>query len=250
MLDIFTSPLGTLLALTYSMAHLPRCEKISDDSYFHVTWQCHNEDWLLQWDWAKRAYYELLLKYKDKYGIQIHGYNFMDNHPHLTGHLRTVEEFSGFFRLVNGQIAKIINKHLKRRGQVVMDRFKSPMIESEEHMLNTMAYIDLNPHRVKKVDHPRENDWSSYRYYAYGERDPLITPFPLYQDLGKTDAQRQHEYRMMVAALMEHRKLMNISHTHFIGDPEWVIKKYQELCDRLGRTMNPKILRRMIEPPG
>jgi REP-associated tyrosine transposase len=231
------------------MAYLPRYEIIYDDAFFHVTWQCHNEDWLLQWDWAKRAYYDLLLKYKDRYGIEIHAYNFMDNHPHLAGHLRSKEEFSDFFRLVNSLFARIVNKQLKRRGQVVMDRFKSPIIESEEHMLNAMAYIDLNPHRVKKVKHPRENRWSSYHFYAYGQRDPLITPSPLYLNLAKTAVERQYEYRMIVASLIEHRKLLNISHTHFIGNPEWVLKKYQELCDRLGGKMSKTIIRHITEPP-
>ena len=231
------------------MVYRPRYTFIYDDAFFHVTWQCHNEDWLLQWDWAKRAYYDLLLKYKDKYGVEIHAYNFMDNHLHLAGHLRSKEEFSDLFRLVNSLFARIVNKQLKRRGQVVMDRFKSPMIESDEHMLKAIAYIDLNPHRVKKVLHPRENKWSSYHYYAHGEKDPLITPSPLYLDLGKTDVERQHEYREIVAALMKHRKLMNISHTHFIGDPEWVLKKYQELCDKLGKPMSKSIMRSIAGPP-
>ena len=56
------------------------------------------------------AYYDLLLKYKDKYDVQIHAYNFMDNHPHLTGHLENKESFSAFFRVVNSQFARIVNK--------------------------------------------------------------------------------------------------------------------------------------------
>ena len=232
------------------MAYLPRYEIICDDAHFHVTWQCHNKDWLLRWNWAKSAYYDLLLKYKDKYGVQIYAYNFMDNHPHLTGHLREKESFSAFFRVVNSQFARIVNKQLKRRGQVVMDRFKSPMIESDEHMLTVMAYTDLNQHRVKKVPHPRKNDWSSYPYYAYGKSDPLITPSPSYLALGRNLQERQREYRAIVEALIEYRKPMNISHTHFIGNPDWVLKKYRELCDRLGRKVTDAMVTRMMDPPG
>lgn len=232
------------------MAYLPRYEIIHDDAFFHVTWQCHNKDWLLQWDWAKHAYYELLLKYKDKYGVEFYAYNFMDNHPHLTGHLRGKENFSAFFRVVNSQFARIVNKHLKRRGQVVMDRFKSPLIESDEHMLTAMAYIDLNPHRARKVPHPRRNTWSSYRYYAYGKADPLITPSPSYLALGRNPPERRREYRAIVEALMEHRRLMNISHTCFIGDPDWVLKKYRELCGRLGRRVTDAMVTRLTGPPG
>ena len=231
------------------MAYLPRYEIICDDAYFHVTWQCHNKDWLLQWDWAKRAYYNLLLKYKDKYGIEIYSYNFMDNHPHLAGHLRSKELFSAFFRVVSSQFARIINKQLKRRGQVVMDRFKSPMIESDNHMLTVMAYVDLNQHRVGKVRHPGDNDWSSYQYYAYGKEDPLITPSPSYLALGRSQCERQREYRAIVEGVMQYRDMLNISHTYFIGDPEWVLKKYRELCERLGRKVENSIVVRMTSPP-
>lgn len=211
------------------MAYLPRYLIISDDSYFHVTWQCHNKDWLLKWDWAKRIYYDLLLKYKEKYGVIFHSYDFMENHPHLIGHLTSKEDFSAFFRVVNCQFAKRVNKHLKRYGQVVMGRFKSPKIESDEHMLNAMVYSNLNHYRAGKVKHPKDNKWSSYSYYAYGKEDPLITPSPSYEGLGSTPEARQEAYRNMVEALLEHPVELNISHTYFIGNPDWVIAKYKEL---------------------
>lgn len=234
------------------MAYLPRYEIICDDAYFHVTWQCHNKDWLLKWDWAKQAYYNLLLKYKGKYGVEIYAYGFMDNHPHLAGHLTGKERFSAFFRVVNSQFARIVNKQLRRRGQVVMDRFKSPMIESDDHMLKAMAYIDLNPHRAQKVPHPRENTWSSYQYYAHGKADPLLTPSPSYLALGKNPAERQRDYRAIVEALMEHRRTMNISHTYFIGNPDWVLKKYRQLCENLGRKATDAMTARLtrLSAPG
>ncbi len=46
----------------------------------------------------------------------------MDNHPHLSGHLENKEDFSAFFRIVNSMFARLVNKKLKRRGQLVMDR--------------------------------------------------------------------------------------------------------------------------------
>lgn len=231
------------------MAYLPRYEVISDDAYFHVTWQCHNKDWLLEHNWAKQAYYDLLLKYKDKYGVEIYSYKFMNNHPHLVGHLHQKEDFSAFFRVVNSQFARIVNKRMNRRGQVVMDRFKSPLIESDEQMLTVMAYVDLNLHRVGKIKNLEEDDWSSYQYYANGADDPLITPSPSYLALGKTALTRQNEYRAIVNALMEHRRLINISHTYFIGDPDWVTIKYRELCEKLNRKVYDRIVERMTSPP-
>lgn len=231
------------------MPYLPRYLIVHDDACFHVTWQCHNKDWLLKWDWAKQIYYDLLLKYKDRFGLQFYSYNFMENHPHLTGHLNKKEDFSAFFRLVNGLFAKAVNKRLNRRGQVVMDRFKSPLIESGGHMINSMAYSDLNDHRAGKVSHPRKNRWSSYHYYAHGKPDPLLVPAPSYLALGCTPEERQREYRTIVESLMTHRKEMNISHIYFIGDPDWVIKKYRELCDKLGRKITEAQVLRLTGPP-
>lgn len=200
-----------------------------------MTWQCHNKDWFLQWDWAKEIYYNLLLKYKDKHHVQIYSYCFMDNHPHLSGRLETKEEFSAFFRIVNGLFARIVNKKLKRRGQLVMDRFRSPCIEDDRHLLTVMTYGDLNPCRAGKVKHPKTYKWSSFRYYAYGEKDPLITPAPSYLALGASKEARQAAYREMVDALIEHPRDINISHTYFIGNPDWVTMKYCELKKALSK---------------
>lgn len=236
------------IAMLFGMPYLPRYQIIDDDSYFHVTWQCHNKDWLLKWDWAKKAYYDLLLKYKGKYGVVIHAYNFMDNHPHLIGKLRTKEEFSAFFRIVNCQFAKRVNKELKRRGQVVMDRFKSPKIDTEEYLLKATVYVDLNQYRAGKVKDPRDNTWSSYGYYAYGKEDALITPSPSYLMLGHDSKSRQAAYIGMVSSLLENAPNLNISHTYFIGNPDWVIAKYNELRQILSDRYRTK--RRALEAFG
>ena len=225
------------------MAYLTRSDFIFDDDSFHVTWQCHNQKWLLRWEWSKKLYYDLLLKYKDKYGVEIYSYNFMDNHLHLSGKLTIREEFSNFFKVVNAQFAKRVNKRLKRKGQVVMDRFKSPRIKDDDHLLSVMGYIDLNQVRVGKVASPEANRWSSYRYYAYGMPDPLITPAPTYLGLGRNDKMRQEVYREMVQAIWDADEEMNISHTYFIGDPDWVSEQYRNLRETL------KAKRRKIPPP-
>ena len=37
-----------ICAYLVCMPYLPRYQVICDDSVFHVTWQCHNKDWLLK----------------------------------------------------------------------------------------------------------------------------------------------------------------------------------------------------------
>ena len=199
---------------------------VCDGCSFHVTWQCHNRDWLLCENWAKQLYYDLLLKYKDKYGVRFHSYQLMENHPHLTGTMTTKENFSALFRVVNNLFARKYNRRKKLRGQVVMDRFKSPRIEDDAHMLWVMAYSDLNGVRCKRDQQPDDAKWSSYAYYAHGKSDPLITPAPSYFTLGNTPEDRQKTYRGMVGELIRQDKI-NISNTCFIGNPDWVKQQYE-----------------------
>lgn len=218
----------SLLYYNSIMAYYPRYEILADGCTFHLTWLFHDKKWIFKHEWAKRAYYDLLLKYKDKYRIKIYSYNFMYSHPHLTGYMETLEEFSSFFRTVHTLFAKIINKQLKRRGQVIMDRFRSPRIEGNEDHLTVIIYGDLNQVRAKTLDHPGKHKWSSYKYYAHGKKDPLITPAPCYLELGASANTRQIRYRERVEYILKHEAMEKRKYSTqvFIGNPEWVEKKY------------------------
>jgi len=213
------------------MANQPRYAIIEDGSTFHVTWQCHNQDWLLREDWSKQIYYDLLLQYKDRYKITFYSYSLMSNHPHLTGTCENRILFSDFFRTVNGLFARKYNKAMKRRGQVVMDRFKSPCIETDEDLLKVIFYNDFNAPRAHIVDHPKDYKWSSFHYYAYGKEDPLITPAPSYLQLGTNPQKRQEAYLAMVEEILRNdwRIKKPYSSVAFIGNPDWVTRKNEEL---------------------
>jgi len=214
-----------------AMPSLPRRAILEDNSICHVTWQCHNESWLLKKRWAKELYYQLLLKYKDRYNVQIYSYCFMDNHIHLSGRLGDLDDFSDFVRVVNACFARAYNKAVGRRGQVVMDRFKSPRIQTDQDLLKVMLYIDLNPKRAHKVKHPQQNEYSSFAHYAYGADDPLITPAPSYLQMGTTPKRRQKAYQAMIEEILKNdwKEKKPYSSTCFIGNPSWVTWQSRQL---------------------
>ncbi len=211
------------------MARIPRRFLISDQGTFHITWQCHNKSWLLRYAWAKDLLYSLLLRYRDRYRIKIYSYCFMSSHPHLTGFCESQEGLSDYFRLVNSLFAKTVNQRLNRLGQVVRDRFLSKQIQDDRHLLIELIYIDLNPVRAEIVDHPRAYRYCSYRYYAYGEPDPLIEPAPSYLSLGGTLEARQQAYREMVTEILKASSSRPVADRYFIGDPIWVSNRHREL---------------------
>jgi len=155
----------------------------------------------------------------------------MTNHLHLTGSCNEAKLLSDFFRVINSLFARRFNQMYGRRGQVVMDRFKSPVIKTEADLLNVMFYVELNPKRADMVKHPKDYNWNSYRYYAYGEKNPLIDPPESYLSLGKTPKERQRKYRQMVEEILKDdwKEKKPYSSQPFIGDPNWVKRKSEEL---------------------
>lgn len=250
--SVFCNPqrLGTIPAILIPMAYLARKDIIFAGAIFHVTWQCHNESWFLEDDFMKKLYYDLLLKYKNRYGVEFYSYCLMDNHPHLTGKTAMAEGISMLMQTVNSQLAKAINKKFKRKGQAIMDRFKSPRINTDNDLLNVMNYNDLNSLRTRKRIHPKDYKWCSYGYYAHGKPDPLITVSPAYLTLGNTDEERQVEYRRMVEAVIEEQGLekRDYSRALYIGEPAWVKARYDEIKEiqRIKRAAYLTRQRRMI----
>ncbi len=211
------------------MARIPRKLLLSDQSFFHVTWKCHNDDYLLKPEQIKKKLYHLLIKYKQRYKIKIFGYCFMNNHPHIVGYCETVKQFSSFFQSVNSCLAKFINLKLGRKGQAIMDRPKSPQIQSLDHLIKTLHYIDMNPVRAKICTHPNSYRWSSYKTFAYGKKDVLLDPLP-------DDYSLDHAcYKETSDFILKRGKIYIplYKNAYFIGSPQWVKTMRHELMRKI-----------------
>ncbi|MFO1464314.1 MAG: hypothetical protein U1F66_11105 [bacterium] len=112
-----------------------------------------------------------------------------------------------------------------------MDRFKSPVIQTDFDHLQVMFYIDLNPKRAGMVKHPKEYRWTSFHYYASGADDPLITPAPSYLKLGDTTRLRRKNYLLMIRKILKNdwKEKRPYSSVSFIGNPDWVLARMEQL---------------------
>ncbi len=208
------------------MPRVPRLRLVGPKSVNHCTWRSHNHELILDSEQARAVFRELLLKYKDKYGILIHAYCLMGTHPHLViTCTRDQRSFSAFFQVVNQRFARWHNLRHGQCGQVVMERLRSPQVQDGQHLLTVMRYGDLNPVRAGICNSAKDWPASSYRHYAFGDADPLITDATEYLALGDTPAKRRLAYQSLFAAnwvadLLSRRREFTLA--SFIGDPEWV----------------------------
>jgi putative transposase len=215
-----------------SVARVPRTSLVEEDSTNHCTWQAHDHEHVLEAKGAREKLLELIGRYKRRHGILIHSYCLMGTHPHVVcTSTNGQEEFSKFWKVVNHQFAWWFNRRHNRRGQVVMERMRSPRIQpSGNHQLTVMRYGDLNPVRAGLVRSPKDWPWSTYRHYAFGEPNELVDPAPDYLALGRTAAARRKAYRSLFATaltivLRESRP--DLVTLPFVGDAQWVLAKLQ-----------------------
>ncbi len=208
------------------MPRLPRSRLVTTGSVNHCMWRAHNLSFVLDGPEARATFLALLAKHKESHGILIHSYCLMGSHPHVVcSSTRGQQAFSSYWKVVNQCFARWYNRRTNGRGQVVMDRMRSPRVQSGNHSLRVIRYGDMNPVRAGMVRSPKDWPWSSHCHYAYGKPDPLISDAPEYVALGTTPAQRRRAYLHLfhpgpIAPFL--RRLPELTLRPFIGDDTWV----------------------------
>ena len=142
-------------------------------------------------------YREVLLETSQRFLCAIHAYVLMTNHVHLLVSARDSLGISRMFQTIGRRYVRSVNIRRRRTGTLWEGRFKSSTIDSETYFLTCSRYIELNPVRARMVDDVGEYRWSSYRHNAYGDHDPLVTPYLLYDSLGASPQLRRKADRAL-----------------------------------------------------
>lgn len=143
-------------------------------------------------------YYGLLIKYANKFEITVNHYCLMPNHVHIK--VRTInDKLAKFKHGVQSSYAKYFCKKYGKVGHIWQGHGKTPLIEDDVYDATCSIYIEKNPIEAGLVTRPENWYWSSYRHYALGEPDDLITDDPFYLHMGKTTKKRQMAYRKYFA---------------------------------------------------
>ena len=94
------------------------------------------------------------------------GYCVTSNHVHVVIHAEAQEPVSAMMRLAAGCTAGQYNQRKGRRGGFWDGRFRCTAVESGEHLLSCLAYVDMNMVRAGVVEHPPDWNWCGYREVA------------------------------------------------------------------------------------
>lgn len=133
-----------------------------------------------------------------KFSVAVHSYVLMTNHVHLLATPEGSDGIPGMMQSLGRSYVRHFNGRHGRTGTLWEGRYKSTVIQAERYLLACMAYIDLNPVRAGMVGNPADYPWSSHGYYIGRRADRLVTPHPLYWQLGNTPFSRDAAYAELV----------------------------------------------------
>ncbi len=171
----------------------------------------------------------------ERFDVQVHAYVLMSNHIHL---LITPSDEKGlplFMQALGRSYVQYFNKKEGRTGTLWEGRYKSTVIQSERYLLTCMAYMDLNPVRAGMVQSPKDYAWSSHKHYVGATVDKVVTPHPLYWELGNTPFSREAAYFEMVNAgvsAAHHKTLTDHTHAGWAAGDESFVEVLSKVTDR------------------
>ena len=160
----------------------------------HVVQRGNNRCILFRDDEDYLKFLSIVKRYKEKYPFEVFNYCLMPNHIHVLIRILTSQisrAFQGIFQVYQSYY----RKKYDYVGALYQNRFKSILVEDDSYLLDCARYIERNPLRAELVTDLDKYPWSSYHYYVKGKKDPLITPNPMYLEMGKTSVRRRKIYK-------------------------------------------------------
>ena len=206
------------------MARLPR---LTVAGYpHHIIQRGNNRQAIFATPEDYRTLLEMLDEHARKSQVAVHAYVLMSNHFHLLATPATTEGIPQMMQSVGRRYVRYFNQRQARTGTLWEGRYRSTLIQAERYLVACMVYIDLNPVRAGIADSPSDYPWSSHAHYIGRRTDRLVTPHPLWWEIGNTPFAREAAYGELVlsgVSVPQERALTDSALRGWaLGEPDYV----------------------------
>ena len=130
---------------------------------WHITHRCHKKEFLLKFARDRRRYLQWLFEAKKRYGLSVLNYMVTYNHIHLL--VRDIGDrdvIPNSIQLIAGRTGQEYNQRKSRKGAYWEDRYHATAVETDNHLIQCLLYMDLNMVRAGVVNHPSEWPFCGY----------------------------------------------------------------------------------------
>ncbi|GGY55323.1 REP-associated tyrosine transposase [Pseudoduganella albidiflava] len=190
---------------------------------YHITTRGNRRAHIFADDIDKQIWYRILCETASRFQLVVYGVCLMPNHFHLLFETPDAN-LSSAMQYLNGKYAHKFNWRHGLTGHLFQGRFGDTHVVRQEHLLELLRYIVLNPVRAALVEHPDEWPWSSHVYLSgFHEAPPwLNVDWALDQFSGATMLAKKLAYRVFVDARIP------LSKRRYYARPE-VIERIHEI---------------------
>jgi putative transposase len=214
---------------------------IADGLIYHVINRGNNRQKVFHKPGDYQAFLQALADIKEHKPFELYGYCLMSNHFHLlikpTGAL-----ISRILQSLLVTHTQRYHKHHRSGGHVWQGRFKSPVVQSDEHLLAVLRYIEANPLRARMVRRVEDYRWTSYHVHGCGQANELVDRLILYEQLSPSARIRQRKWAEKVHLPMDERTKLAIRRSVETGLPygsdAWVRRLAKKL--NVDLTIRPR----------
>ena len=155
--------------------------------YLHyVTFSCYQRRAVLGTARRRDLLVEILEQVKRNYKFVVVGYVVMPEHVHLLLSEPERGNPSVVIQVLKQRFSRRLLRDSRRedpaqgclwkreRPDIWQRRFYDFVVWTERKRIEKLRYIHRNPVKRGLVQEPGQWKWSSYRFYAYGERGPVL----------------------------------------------------------------------------
>jgi putative transposase len=220
------------------MGRLPRA--IDDGLIYHALNRGNNGVNVFTANRDREGFLEAMGLTQARYPFKMFGYCLMRNHFHLLLQPEPGQSISRILQSLTVAHTWRYHKHHRSSGHVWQGRFKSSVVQDDEHLLVVLRYIEANPLRASLVADAGDYLWSSFQYHGLGRADALLSPFPEWERSGPTEAERRRRWRAKVRRSQSEEELRAVRDSLSSGRPFGHVEWKERIAERLGIDLHPR----------
>ncbi len=139
---------------------MPRPPRMSSaNTCYHVLNRGNGRNAVFHKDGDYAAFLKLLKQASDRIPMRLLAYCLMPNHFHLVVWNRKEGDLSKWMQWLTTSHVRRYHRHYETSGHVWQGRFKSFPIQSDEHLLTVMRYVEGNPVRATSIPVRKAQNW-------------------------------------------------------------------------------------------
>ncbi len=220
---------------------MPRLPRLIDDGLvYHAINRGNNRQVVFRRDADFRAFLDALRKTRERYPFDLYAYCLMPNHFHLVLAPQQGQSISRILQSLTVAHTWRVHRGRRSSGHVWQGRFKSPVIEGDEHLLTAMRYAECNPLRAGTVSNLADWRWSSYRVHVGLDSDDLVSESPVWSQLGADEAKRRAYWKRWLHTPQTEQELAALRQSIVSGRPFGSERWVKRMAQRLGVPLLPR----------